>query len=220
MIGALRSKLQGLTAASLADAVSRLCSHRAHILDLVSPTPGRVLFGRAATIRYVAYREDRFDEAAAGFARSFYEAVTGDFRETVLVLDSSGHHDTSIGGGVKLSRLHNHGVAGLVTDARIRDFDELARYSPAFYCSGEAVQAGSHMLMPVAVNVPVSLRGTTIVPGDFVYADRAGAVVIPAPHIDRVLELARDIDANDQSFLQAIRAETRRAIPRRGRAEL
>jgi regulator of RNase E activity RraA len=178
-----------------------------------------VLFGRAATIRYVPYREDRFDEEAASFARSFYEAVTSDFRETVLVLDSSGQHDTSIGGSVKFSRLHNHGLAGLITDARIRDFDELARYSPAFYCSGEAAHAGSHTLMPVAVNVPVSLRGTTIVPGDYVYADRAAAVVIPAPHIDRVLELAREIDAHDRSFLQAIRAEDPRAIRKQGSNE-
>jgi hypothetical protein len=34
------------------DAVGRLHRHRCHVLDLVTPTPGRVLFGPAVTISY------------------------------------------------------------------------------------------------------------------------------------------------------------------------
>lgn len=219
MIGALKSKLQGLTAASLTDALDRLCSHRAHLLELVSPTPGRVLFGRAATIRYVPFRQDLSDAESPSFSRLFYEAVTGAFEETVLVLNNPGHADMSIGGGVKFSRLHNHDMAGLITDARLRDFDELAHYRPVFYCGGEAAQAGSQALMPVAVNVPVNLRGTTIVPGDYVYADRAAAVVIPGAHIDQVLELAREIDEQDKAFLKRIRVEDPAEILRRGSDE-
>lgn len=220
MVGALQAKLQGLTAASLTDAVGRLCSHKAHILDLVSPTPARVLFGRAATIRYVPFRQDLSDQDAPGFARSFYKAVSGDLEETVLVVNNPSHGETSIGGSVKFSRLHNYKLAGLITDARIRDFDELAHYDPVFYCNGEAAQAGSDALMPIAVNVPVNLRGTTIVPGDYVYADRAAAVVIPAVHIHRVLELAREIDEQDEVFLEMIRTEDPREIRTRGGDEV
>jgi 4-hydroxy-4-methyl-2-oxoglutarate aldolase len=32
--------------------MGRLHRHRCHILDLVSPTPGRILFGPAVTISY------------------------------------------------------------------------------------------------------------------------------------------------------------------------
>src|SRR3546814_6527281 len=110
MSGALKSKLQGLTAASLTDSVGRLCAHRASIPDLISPTPGRVLFGRAVTIRYVPFRQDLSDEENPSFSRFFYEAVTGDFEEAVLVLNNPSHADTSIGGGVKFSRLHNHKI--------------------------------------------------------------------------------------------------------------
>src|SRR3546814_19666541 len=107
-------------------------------------------------------------------------------------------------------------MSGLSTDARIRDFNELAGYSPVFYCSGEAAQSGSHGLMPVAVNVPVSLRGTTIVPGDYNYADRVAAVVIPGARIDRVLELSSDIEGRDKAFPQTIRARVTREIGRGG----
>jgi regulator of RNase E activity RraA len=110
-------------------------------------------------------------------------------------------------------------MAGLLTDGRIRDFHELASYAPVFYCAGEAVAAGSRALMPIAVNVPVSLRGTTIVPGDYIYADAAGVVVIPAIHLDRALDLAREIDAQDQAFLESIPSENPDAVRRLGSDE-
>ena len=44
------SAVEGLRCADLVDAVGRLRRHRCHILDRVSPTPGRVLFGPAVTI--------------------------------------------------------------------------------------------------------------------------------------------------------------------------
>lgn len=220
MVDTFKSRLKGLTAASLTDAVGRLCSHRAHILDLISPTPGRVLFGRAATIRYVPYREDLAGERMPNFARAFYDAITADFQETVLVLNNPCCAETSIGGGVKFSRLHNHKVAGLITDARIRDFGELASYGPVFYCGGEAAQAGARALMPVAVNVPVNLRGTAVLPGDYIYADSAAAVVIPARHIDRAVELAREIDEQDKDFLLTIKTEDPQEIKRRGSSEI
>jgi 4-hydroxy-4-methyl-2-oxoglutarate aldolase len=164
----VRCRAEAHSAAALTDALGLICRHRADSLDLVSPTPGRKLFGRAVTIRYVPYRAEILDEAGGTFARHFYDAIRDGAEGAVLVLDSSGQDDVSIGGGAKFSRLHNHGLAGLVTDARIRDFDELAALDPVFYCHGEAVRAGARDLMPVAANVPVSLRGTTVVPGDYV----------------------------------------------------
>ena len=33
---------KSVTSASVCDALGRICNHRAHVLDLVSPTPGKV----------------------------------------------------------------------------------------------------------------------------------------------------------------------------------
>jgi regulator of RNase E activity RraA len=44
----------------------------------------------------------------------------------VIVLASNGYTDTSMGGGTKLLRLEQNGCAGVLTDGRLRDFDELA----------------------------------------------------------------------------------------------
>ena len=44
-----------------------------------------------------------------------------------------------MGGGTKLLRLHQHGCAGVLTDGRLRDFDELARSSGAVVIPGAQI---------------------------------------------------------------------------------
>src|SRR6188768_1970511 len=128
--------VEGLKAADLVDAMGRLHRHRCHILDLVTPTPGRVLFGPAVTISYFPTCSAALDPERYNLANLFYEAVGGEPRGKVLVLASNGYVDVSMGGGTKLMRLQRHGLSGVLTDGRLRDFDELAAYDFAAYCAG------------------------------------------------------------------------------------
>jgi 4-hydroxy-4-methyl-2-oxoglutarate aldolase len=201
------SAVQGLKCADLVDAIGRLHRHRCHILDLVSPTPGRVLFGPAVTISYFPTCSAALDPERYNLANLFYEAV-GDHPEgKVLVLASNGYVDVSMGGGTKLSRLQRHRLAGVLTDGRLRDFDELAGYDFAAYCSGEATRWGGGEVTPFQANVPVVLKGVGIVPGNYVFADSSGAVVIPPGDLDQVLAEARSIEADDARYREEIARE-------------
>jgi len=202
----------------LTDAFGRVHGHAATILDIVSPTPGRVLLGQAATIRFVPFREDVFEPRVHGFARHFYRAVGAMPAGKVLVL-AAGRGGHSVGGSAKLSRLQNLRLAGLVTDGRLRDFQELSAYDPVFYCRGETPRAGTGDLMPIAANEPVMIDGVTIVPGDYVFADQAGALVIPASTFIEVVNLAAEIQAEDIGFIADIRKEDPELIRSHGSAE-
>lgn len=158
MIDVVRESLKRPSVAAVTDALGRVLGQQANVLDLISQTPGRVLFGAAVTIRFLPFREDLFQDDANSFARCFYEAVGNEPKGKVVVFDSAGYVNTSVGGGTKLSKLHNTGVAGLITDARLRDFQELAEYDPAFYCAGETVRAGTAELMPSAVSATCASR--------------------------------------------------------------
>src|SRR3954469_16456386 len=92
----------GLKCADLVDAMGRMHRHRCHILDLVSPTPDRILFGPAATISYFPSCSAALDPEHYNFANLFYEAVGDDPAGKVIVLASNGYTDTSMGGGTKL----------------------------------------------------------------------------------------------------------------------
>ena len=113
------------------------------------------------------------------------------------MLASNGYTDTSMGGGTKLMRLHEWGCAGVLTDGRLRDFDELARYDFAAYCSGEATHWGGDRVTPFQANVPVVLDGAGVLPGSYMFADSSGAVVIPDRQVEEVLAEARKIEAAD-----------------------
>jgi 4-hydroxy-4-methyl-2-oxoglutarate aldolase len=199
--------VEGLKSADLVDAMGRLHRHRCHLLDLVSPTPGRVLFGPAVTISYFPSCSAALDPDRYNLENLFYEAVGDDPEGKVVVLASNGYTDTSMGGGTKLSRLQNHHCAGVITDGRLRDFDELAGYDFAAYSAGEATRWGGGELTPFQANVPVVLAGVGVMPGQYVFADQAGAVVIPDAQIDEVLEGARAVQREDAGFREQIASE-------------
>ena len=199
--------IEGLATADLVDAMGRLHRHRCHILDLVSPTPGRVLFGPAVTISYFPSCSTGLDPERYNLAKLFYEAVGDEPEGKVVVLASNGYADSSMGGGTKLSRLQVHGCAGVITDGRLRDFDELARYDFAAYCSGEATKWGGDEVTPFQANVPVVISGVGVMPGQYVFADSSGAVVIPDGQIDDVLAGARAVKDEDAGYLDEISRE-------------
>ena len=212
-------RIAGLHSAALTDAMGRRHEHVAHILDWVTPTPGRVLFGPAATVQYMPYRADLHDSVHHNFARKFYEALSGDGTGKVLVMSSGGHPGASMGGGIKMSRPQNQALAGVLIDGRLRDFHELAEYDFAAYCRGETVRWGGDTIMPWAADVAVQVGGVTIHPGDYVFADSAAAVIIPAADLEWVLAEAHKIDASDAGWIVKIKAEDPAEVLARGSQE-
>lgn len=202
-MSATRGTIAGLTCASLVDAMGRLHGHRAHLPSLVSPTPDRPLFGPAATIAYLPFRDD-LPESELGFGELYERAVGEQRRGRVLVLSSGGYPDLSHAGGTKLARLQRDALAGVLVDGRLRDFAELARFDFASWCRGEATRWGGNTAMPFAADVPVEVAGVGIVPGDHVYADATGGVVIPAASLARVLREARSIEDEDAATVATI----------------
>ena len=186
-------RLPKVRAASLSDAMRKLHPHRHHVLDLATPTPGRVLFGPAATMLFAPRRADVPKEAQSFEAHLDRVARPG----AVLVCAAPGAEDSAVVGGVRLARVQALGFTGVLTTARVRDLAEAAASLVTVYCRGETPLAGSSEAMPVATNVPIALDGATVMPGDVVYADDAGAIVIPAKDLDRALDMAVEIEAED-----------------------
>lgn len=194
----LRAIAGRVSCSAICDAMMRRHGHRAHVADLVSPAPERWLLGPAATMQFLPLRADLIDAARHDFSPLLVAAVAGcDPRGHVLVVSSWGHPDQPVAGGKKLSRLADLGLAGIVADARLRDFDEVVELGLGAWCRGETVRQGGDAIMPWAAGVPVVVGGVTVVPGDIVYADRAGTVVIPAGDLRPVLEEAVRIEERD-----------------------
>ena len=220
MVGNRYEQVAAVTSASLSDALGRLCGHRSHVLGLVSPTPDRVLFGRAATIRFAPFRQDVYDVRLHSFARFFDEAIAGDrSRQGGCDGQQRTWRNVRRGGTSKLSRLQNHGLAGLITDGRLRDFRELAGYEPVFYCRGEMYARGQRPDARFCECQPVNLGGAAVLPGDYIFADAAGTVIIPSRLLDDAFDMAHNIETQDFEFIEAIRNEDLEEIRRSGSSE-
>jgi len=83
------------------------------------------------------------------------------------------------------------GVRGLVTTTGVRDVAEL--HAMAFPVFSAAVSAqGTVKATAGSVNVPISIGGQRICPGDAVVADDDGVVVVPRAGVRSALAAARD----------------------------
>ena len=182
-----------LRAASLSDAMRRLHPHAHHVLGLVSATPGRAILAPAATMLFAPVRAD----APKGHDFETMLRSIPDARGKPLVCAAPGADDAAVAGGIRLLQIARAGFAGLVTSARLRDLDEARAMDLALWCRGETPFAGSAQAMPVATQIPIALGNATVMPGDHLYASDAGAVIIPARDLERVLSLAAEIERAD-----------------------
>ncbi|MCZ7456913.1 RraA family protein [Streptomyces sp. WMMC940] len=203
----LRELAARVRTADVVDAMGRAHRHRCHLIDLHSPTPDRLLFGPAVTISYMPSCRKALPPERYNFSALFQEAVRDGGRGRVLVLASNGYPDASLGGGGKLSQLTVHGLAGVLTDGRLRDFRQLSEFGFAVYCGGESVRWGGDTITPFEANRPALVSGVAVRPGDYVFADSSGAAVIPAVEVLQILEEADRVVRDEARFAEEVRQE-------------
>jgi 4-hydroxy-4-methyl-2-oxoglutarate aldolase len=107
----------------------------------------------------------------------------------ILVVTTTSPSADGAFGELLATSLKHRGVVGLVTTGGVRDVAELhAMAFPVF--SGAVSAQGTVKATAGAVNVPVSINGQLITPGDAVLADDDGAVVVPRAAVGAALSAA------------------------------
>lgn len=96
-------------------------------------------------------------------------------------------------------------AAGLLIDGAIRDADELSELG--FPVWARFVRArGAAKEKAGELDVPVSVGGVRVEPGDVVVMDGDGAVVVPAGRAEGVLEAGRRREADEAAMINELRA--------------
>jgi 4-hydroxy-4-methyl-2-oxoglutarate aldolase len=97
------------------------------------------------------------------------------------------------------------GVTGLVTTTGVRDAATIT--STRFPVWSRAVSAqGTVKATAGAVNVPISIAGTIVMPGDAVIADDDGVVVVPRLEVAQVAEQGRRREEREERARAAFAA--------------
>lgn len=127
----------------------------------------------------------------------------------VLVIDGDGDESRALIGEIMLEIALSKGVAGYVIDGAIRDVDAFAASDfPVFARS--VIHRGPYKLGPGQSQVPVSIGGMPVAPGDIVLGDADGVIAIPPKVAAQVLPQARAQMAREEEIIRSIRDGTYR----------
>lgn len=121
----------------------------------------------------------------------------------VLVVDAKGFVEAGPWGDVLTAMAQKVGIAGLVIDGAVRDADAIVDAGFPVWCRGLSIK-GTAKCQPGRVNVPVTVGGVVIHPGDVLVADRDGIAVVPVDRVDRALAAAREREDKESRMREAI----------------
>ncbi|TKW64948.1 MAG: RraA family protein [Paracoccus denitrificans] len=96
----------------------------------------------------------------------------------VIVLDAGGDLTNAVMGELMLAYAVKKGVAGFVLNGAIRDLDAFVATNLPTYAAG-VTHRGPYKDGPGEINVPISLDGMVIAPGDIVIGDSDGVLAVP-----------------------------------------
>ncbi len=133
----------------------------------------------------------------------------------VIVVEQRSGVEAGCWGGLLTLGAKMRGVEGVVADGPLRDVDEAIGYRfPVFSRSltsrtarGRVVELGTQV--PVTIGAGPQAGGqVTVVPGDYVLADRSACIFIRPADIESVLEAAEMIVGKEAAMAKAILAGT------------
>lgn len=122
----------------------------------------------------------------------------------VLVVDAKSFVEAGPWGDVLTEQAVYKGVAGLVINGSVRDVQTIKELKFPVFCRGISIK-GTAKNQPGKVNVPVMISDVTIQPGDYIFGDEDGLVVVPAKNLSSVLEKSQVREDAEADYRAEIR---------------
>ncbi len=180
----IKEKLQMLDTAWVCDADKNLRVLDPEIRPLL---PNLQMIGMASTVR-----------------------CRGDFLSVIKALDEARENEVLIidGGGEKIAlsgelfsyEAKRKGLAGIVVDGACRDSSKIRKLQFPFYSRSITPMAGTASTI-FATQIDVVCGGVQILPGDIIFGDSDGVVVINPGEVEDILYTAAQIQLTEEKVL-------------------
>jgi RraA family protein len=184
----LLEALRGLATSLLSDNMAR-ASGTIGLMPYHRPRP---MAGTAVTVR------TRGGDNLA-IHRAFDFCRPGD----VLVIDGGGEVGQALMGEIMATYAESLGVQGLVIDGAIRDVGAIRARDFPVYARG-VTHRGPYKNGPGEINVPVTVGGMVVHPGDVVVGDDDGVLAIAPKDAAVVMEAAQRQGEKEAAVLRSI----------------
>lgn len=153
-------------------------------------------FGRAKTLRLRRLEPGEDFAAVYGALESYRHVVPND-----IVVVQNDAPDYAYFGEINASLAVRAGAVAAVIGGHTRDSAEVAGIGFPVYARGTTCQDVRTRAVLDALNVPVVIEGVEVLPGDLIFADGEGVVVVPRRAEEAVLERALQRSVSEKRLL-------------------
>jgi regulator of RNase E activity RraA len=184
-----------LDTATISDALDKL-GIRGQCLGIKPRDHAFRMSGRAYTVLY-----GPIDATNPGTVGDYLDALEPG---TVVVLDNDGREDATVWGDILTWLAHHKGLAGTVIDGANRDTHLCLELGYPIYSRSYSMRTGKDRIQVEAEQIPVTIGGARVAPGDLLRGDADGVVAIPQGAEDAVLETAEAIQSAEEEIRRLI----------------
>ena len=191
-----RKRLERLSTTNLADALDQV-GLRGAVIGIRPLFGMPKVIGRAVTIKITA----------AGMVKSKrhlgVDAIASAEPGDVIAIDNRGDTYNNCWGEILSYAAQKKGVSGVFVDGAARDIDFCQEIGFPVFARGVVPITARGRIMQEDFNCPIRLGDVQVRPGDILFGDVNGLVVIPPEKLDEVLKAAEGILEKEE----AIRAD-------------
>ncbi|ADY66157.1 RraA family protein [Agrobacterium tumefaciens] len=156
--------------------------------------PGKRVAGTAVTLRI-----PNADSTMLHYLSQFVRP--GD----IVLIDRCGDTRHACWGGVITNTMKMAGVKAGVVDGPATDFSEFAKVDMPMWCRGPSPITTKILGLEGAINVPISVGGQVINPGDAILCDESGVVTLHPSQARAMAERAIGMQEAELVLLQRLR---------------
>lgn len=119
----------------------------------------------------------------------------------------NGMHDEAGGlfGGMMAASLKSRGAEGIVIEGANRDSAMIGELDFPVFSKNISVKPATKAV-PGKINHPIIIGGVKVYPGDLVFGDDDGVVVVPREETEEVLKIAAEREKKEETFFEDIMA--------------
>ena len=121
----------------------------------------------------------------------------------VIIVDAGGEHTTALMGEIMAAIALKNDVEAIVINGPIRDVNEIRRMGLPLFATG-VTHRGPYKDGPGELNVPISIGGMVVEPGDLIIGDSDGVLAVPLDEVEAIYERAKAKFDAEQVELKAI----------------
>ena len=194
-VKALETTRLQLTSVILTDTMDDLNIPNKTVHGLAPQGSKSKVMGRVRTLKLRPLHEGEDPKGIYGALKTYDYVGTGD----VIVVENP-LEQRAYFGELNAHLAKKQGVTGVVTNGYTRDSEEVKSIDLPVYAAGSVCSDVRGRATVESMNQAIMLDGVTCCPGDLIFADYEGVVVIPQDREDEVISAALERGSNERNI--------------------